>query len=204
MNLTEDLTDPDKDSYFDGIGMVPTRTICDSRSFIHGQILKSLYSGSRPRIRDLLATNPPSVIIPNYRTDWLPKEDQQFIHERYVSMADDLLVLGDLLPAGGGTFQIYHAGRYRITSTAGSNIIGTYPEPKNFDEALAASPKETPLAGSIDGVPLNGHPVQLSAGIHRIECAAGQSAAVVWVGPHMDEITRMPGFNHHLLFDNWY
>jgi hypothetical protein len=152
----------------------------------------------------LLATNPPSVIIPNYRTDWLPKEDQQFMHERYVSMADDLLVLGDLLPAGGGTFQVYHAGRYRITSTAGSNIIGTYPEPKNFEEALASPTKEPPLVGTIDGVPLNGHPIQLSVGTHRIECEAVQSAAVVWVGPHMDEIARMSGYNHRALFDNWY
>jgi hypothetical protein len=198
MTLTEDLTDPQKDTYFDAIGMVPTRAICDSRSLFRGQ------SGPGPHIQDILAANPPSVIIPNYRTDGLPREYQDFMRERYVSVADDLLVLGNLLPTGGGTFRVYHAGRYRITSAAGSNVIGAYPEPKNFEEAIASQPKEPPIVGTIDGVPLNGRPVQLSMGTHRIECEAGQSAAVVWVGPHMDEIARMPGYNHHLLFDNWY
>ncbi|HWD94350.1 MAG TPA: hypothetical protein VG938_18610 [Verrucomicrobiae bacterium] len=204
LTLAEDVTDPVKDTVFDGIGFVPTRNVPDIRSFIHGQILKSLINGPGPRIRDLLASNPPPVIIPNYRTDWLPNEDHDFMHERYVSMADDFMVLGNLLPAGGGTFPIYHAGRYRITTTAGSNIIGTYDEPKSFKDALAAPPTEPPLTGTIDGVPLNGHPVELSVGTHRLECPSGQTAAVVWVGPRVDEIARMPGCNHQDLFDNWY
>jgi hypothetical protein len=204
MGLTEDLTDPDKDSVFDGIGMVPTRKICDARTFIHGQSLRHLIDGSGPHIRDLLAANPPSVVILSYRTDWLPDEDLDFIHQRYVPMADDILVLGDLLPAGGGTFQVYHAGRYRITSAAGSNIIGTYAEPKSIKEALAPQKEEAPLAGTIDGVPLDGRPVDLSVGTHRIECASPQTAAVAWVGPKLDEVPRMPGNNHHILFVNWY
>ncbi|HEY2082784.1 MAG TPA: hypothetical protein VGI88_08355 [Verrucomicrobiae bacterium] len=204
MNLTEDLTDPVNDTVFDGIGFVPTRNVCDIRSFIHGQILKNLVNGSGPHIRDILAEHPPAVIIPSYRTDWLPKEDQDFMHERYVAMADDFLVLGSLLPAGGGTFQVYHAGRYRITSAEDSNIIGTYGEPKSFKDALAPPPKETPLVGTIDGVPLNGKPVQLSVGTHRIECEPQRTAAVAWVGPHVDEVARMPGCNHQYLFDNWY
>lgn len=204
MNLTEDLTDPVKDTIFDGIGMVATRNVCDIRSFIHGQILKNLVNGSGPHIRDMLAANPPPVIIPNYRTDWLPQEDQDFMRGRYVALADDLFVLGNVLPAGSGTFQVYHAGRYRITSAAGSNVIGTYDAPKNVSEAIATPPEEPPLVGTIDGAPLNGSPVELSVGTHRIECEAGQRAAVVWVGPHLDEVARMPGNDHQLLFDNWY
>jgi hypothetical protein len=204
MGLTEDLTDPEKDTVFDGIGMVPTRKVCDPGTFIHGQNLKHLVDGSGPHIRDMLAAHPPSVVILSYRTDWLPDDDLDFIRGRYVPMADDFMVLGSLLPAGGGTFQVYHAGRYRITSAAGSNIIGTYVEPKNIKEALAPQKPEPPLTGTVDGVPLNGRPVELSVGTHRIECAPGQSAAVAWVGPHLDEVPRMAGNNHHLLFVNWY
>src|SRR6202000_2136739 len=40
MSLTEDLTDPANDSVFDGIGMVSTRKVCDTRTFIHGQSLR--------------------------------------------------------------------------------------------------------------------------------------------------------------------
>ena len=204
MGLTEDLTDAEKDTVFDGIGMVPTRKLCDTRSLIHGQGLKSLTDGTGPHIRDLLAANPPSVVILSYRTDWLPDEDHDFIHQRYVPIADDFLVLGSQLPAGGGTFQVYHAGRYRITSAEGSNIIGTYDEPKTYKEAIAPEKAEPPLVGTVDGIPLNGRPVELSVGTHRIECGADQKAAAVWVGPHLDEISRMPGNNHRMLFVNWY
>jgi hypothetical protein len=204
MNLTEDLTDPEKDTVFDGIGMVPTRNIRDARSFIHGQSVINLINGSGPHIRDILAANPPSVIIPSYRFNWLPQEDQDFIAQRYVTMADDFLVLGTLLPAGGGTFQVFHSGRYRITSAAGSNIIGTYALPKDIKDALAPEQQQLAFAGSVDGVPLKGRPVELSVGTHRIECGPDQRAAVVWVGPHLDEVPRMPGQNRHLLFVNWY
>ncbi len=204
MNLTENLTDPAKDCVFDGIGLVPTRNEFDMRGFIHGQSLKGLVNGTGPHIRDMLAANPPSVVILSYRTEWLPEEDHEFIRQRYVPMADDFMVLGSQLPAGGGTFEVYHAGRYRVTSAEGSNIIGTYHEPTNVKEALTPVKEPPPLTGALDGVPLKGQSVELSVGTHRLECAAEQHAAVVWVGPHVDEITRMPGNNRHLLFVNWY
>lgn len=205
MNLTESLTDPKKDVVFDGIGMVPTRVPCDPRLFIHGQSVRNLVNGNGPHARDLLAEFTPAVFIPSYRTEWLGEEDHAFVRERYVPMADDFWVLGSMLPEGGGSVQIYHAGRYRITSAEDSNIIGTYDQPKDFKEALAEQKKEaTVLAGTVDGQPFNGHPVELSEGVHRIECPAGQRAAVVWVGPQRDEIPRMPGYSLHALFVNWY
>jgi hypothetical protein len=204
MNLTEDLTDPDKDTIFDGTGLVPTRKVCDARSFIHGQGLKTLVDGSGPHIRDMLAANPPSVVILSYRTDWLPEEDQEFFRQRYVPLADDFMVLGSVLPAGGGTFEVFHAGRYRITSAEGSNVIGTYAEPQTIKEALTPVKEEPPLVGTVDGVPLNGKPVELSVGTHRIECEPGQRVAAVWMGPHLDQVARMPGNSRHLLFVNWY
>jgi len=204
MKRTEDLTDPQKDTVFDGIGMVPTRNVCDVRTFIHGQSLNNLVNGPGPHIRDLLAANPPSVVILSYRTDWLPPEDIDFIYQRYVPLTDDFMVLGTLLPAGGGTFQVFHAGRYHITSAAGSHIVGTYAPPRDLKEELAEPKVEPPLVGTVDGIALNGRPIELSVGTHRIECAPDQNAAVAWVGPHLDEVPRIPGGNHHLLFVNWY
>jgi hypothetical protein len=204
MNLTEDITDPEKDCVFDGIGLVPTRKVCDMRASIHGQDLKRLVDGSGPHIRDMLAANPPSVIILSYRTDWLPPEDHDFFNQRYVPLSDDFMVLGKLLPSGGGTFEVYHAGRYRITSAEGSNIAGTYPPPATAREAIATPKQVPPLVGTVDGVSLNGQPVELSVGTHRIDCGADLKPAVVWVGPHLNELPRAPGGSRHLLFVNWY
>src|SRR5262249_20398827 len=98
---------------------------------------------------------------------------------------------------------VFHAGRYRITSAEESNIIGTYEETKNLKELLVPHAEE-PFVATVDGVPLTGQPVELSVGTHRIECRGDRRAAVVWVGPHLDQIPKMPGNNHHLLFVNWY
>src|SRR6185312_2417360 len=168
MKISEDLTDPEKDSVFDGVGMVPTRKM-DSRMLIHGQEFLSLLKNSATgiKMRGLFEANPPAVVILNYRTEWMSTEDQKFIQEHYVPIADDLMVLGTQLPEGGGTFEIYHAGRYRITSAEGSNIIGTYAEPKTMKDKLVAPKEEPPLVGTIDGKPLNGKAVELSAGTHH-------------------------------------
>lgn len=206
MNLTEELTDPEKDTVFDGIGMVPTRKVCDMRSFIHGQAFLSLVKKSADgmQLRGFLDANPPSVVILSYRTEWMSEEDKDFLRQRYVPIGDDFMVLGTQLPAGGGTFEVFHAGRYRITSDEGSNIIGTYSEPKTMKEALTPAKEQPPLVGSIDGIALDGRPVELSVGTHRLECSAGSKAAVAWVGPHLNELPRMSGRDHHRLFLNWY
>lgn len=206
MTLSEDLTDPDKDTIFDGVGMVPTRKLCDERTLIHGQAFLNLVKKSSDgmQMRGFLEANPPSIVILNYRTEWMSEEDKEFLRQRYVSIADDFMVLGSQLPAGGGTFEVFHAGRYRITSSEGSNIIGTYAEPKSMKEALAARAELPPLAGTVDGKPLNGKPVELSVGTHRIECGADRNVAVEWVGPHLDELPRMMNMDRHRLFMNWY
>jgi len=206
MALTEDLTDPEKDFVFDGIAMTPTRKPCDVRTFIHGQSYLGLSKTSAEgmQLRSYIAANPPSVVILSYRTEWMSDDDKDFLNQRYVSLADDFMVLGAQLPAGGGTFEIYHAGRYRITAAEGSNIVGTYPEPKTVREAIATPIEPPPLVGTVDGVALDGKPVQLSVGTHRIECAADHSPAVVWVGPHLDKVPRSPGGDRHHLFVNWY
>jgi hypothetical protein len=205
MTIAEDLTDPDKDSVFDGVGMVPTRKM-DCRLLIHGQEFLSLLKNSATgvKMRDLLEADPSAVVIRNYRTEWMSNEDQKFLRQRYVPIADDLMVLGTQMHEGGGRFEIYHAGRYRITSAEGSNIVGTYAEPKTMKEDFAPPKEEPPLVGTIDGKPLDGKPVELSVGTHQLECSVDQKAAVAWVGPHLDKLPRLMGRDRHELFSNWY
>jgi hypothetical protein len=71
--------------------------------------------------------------------------------------------------------------------------------------SISARPTDAPpLTGTGDGVPLNGRPDELSAGTHRLACSPGERAAVAWIGPHLDEVKRMPGNNRQTLFVNWY
>jgi len=206
MNLSEDLTDPAKDTIFDGVGMVPTRKY-DERALIHGQAFLNLVKNTTEglKMRGFLQENPPSIVILNYRTEWMSDADKEFLRQRYVAIADDFMVLGSQLPAGGGTFEVFHAGRYRITSAEDSNIIGTYDAPKSLKEAVLQKKEEVPpLVGTIDGKPFDGKPVELSVGTHRVECTADRKAAVEWVGPHADSLPRLLGMNRHSLFQNWY
>jgi hypothetical protein len=149
----------------------------------------------------MLAARPAAVFIQSYRTDWLPKEDHDFIRERYVALADDFWVLGKVLPVGGGTFQIFHPGRYRISSLQDSDAAegclgGPGRSPAPSDEAS--------FTATLDGLPVSSRPVVLTVGMHRIECKSDCPLAVVWVGPKRERIGRLSQSDHRLLFANWY
>lgn len=203
MKMAEDMTDPQKDPVYDGIGMVPTRRSIHYQWFLHSLNIRSFINGQEMALRDMLATNPAAVIIPSYRTDWLPEEDHAFIRERYVPLEDDFLVLGKILPAGGGDFEIIRPGRYQITSAEASNISGTY-TPKSLKEFFSPEPKCPPLQAILDGARFGGKPAELTVGVHRVECGAGTQPAVVWLGPHLEHIPRIGPADHRWLFINWY
>ncbi|HTL17241.1 MAG TPA: hypothetical protein VL793_08390, partial [Patescibacteria group bacterium] len=201
MNLAEDLTDPSADPVYDGIGMVLTRPSVHYWWYLHGLNVQDFLNGTGPRVCDLLAARPPAVVIPNYRTDWLSDADHAFISDRYVPVADDFWVLGKKLPAGGGTFEVHHRGRYRISTLKGSDLVDTY--------AVGLKGVMTPedpgtIQGTLDGQPLTNRPVELCEGTHRLECAPDCQPAVVWVGPHLDRIHRLGPGDHRRLFVNWY
>jgi hypothetical protein len=149
----------------------------------------------------MLAARPAAVFIPNYRTDWLPEEDHAFIRERYVSLTDDFWVLGKVLPAGGGTFEVVHPGRYRVSSLEGSDLAGTYPEGL---AGLMAPVVDGSIIGTLDGVPLSKRPVELTVGTHRIETKPDCQPAVVWLGPRQERIGRLGDSDHRFLFVRWY
>jgi hypothetical protein len=201
MSLAEDLTNPNCDPVYDGIGMVPTRPTIHFQWYLHSLNIGSFINGKGPTVSDMLSNRPPAVLIPSYRTDWLTDADHDFIKTRYVPLADDFLVLGKVLSNGGGTFEVVHPGRYRISTLNGSDLADTYP----LGVKGAMTPEEPgALIGSIDGNPLTNHPVQLAVGTHRIECAPDCQPAVVWVGPHLDRVHRIGPGDHRFLFCNWY
>jgi hypothetical protein len=199
IQVAEALTDPARDPVFDAIGMAPTRPFISDDAFLHTMN----FGGSRvqSRIADMLAARPAAVIIPNYRTDWLSARDKAFIRERYVSVADDLWVLGGVLPPGGGAFEVVHAGRYRVAPLQSSDLAGTYPD--GF-KALLDDPHESHLEGTVDGRPLTNQPMELSVGTHEIRCGSQDQPTVVWVGPKLDRLPRMRRGDHTLLFANGY
>jgi hypothetical protein len=201
MTLAEDLTSPENDRVYDGIGMVLTRKTIHYQWYLHGLNVQSFLDGSGPHVRDMLAAKPPSVLITSYRTDWLSREDHDFIQQRYVPVSDDLWVLGKTLPAGGGTFAVHHHGRYRISTLRGSDLLNTY--------ELGLKGVMTPedpgtIQGTLDGAPLTNKPVELCEGTHRIECGTNCQPAVVWMGPKLDRIHRIGPGDHRALFVNWY
>jgi hypothetical protein len=201
MRLAEDLTDQTTDPVFDGIGMVLTRPLVDPRLLLHSLYSESMLKGIGPQVRDFLAARPAAVFIPNYRTDWLPAADHDAIREMYVAVADDFWVLGKVLPAGGGPFQIFHAGRYRISSLQSSDLAA---EGSDSSGRKAAPSDEAHFTATLDGAPVSSRPVELTVGEHRIECKPGCQPAVVWVGPKLDRVGRLSQSDHRLLFVNWY
>jgi uncharacterized membrane protein len=205
MQMAEAFTDLAKDPVYDGIGIVPTRRSINFKWFLHSLNIRSFETGSGRHVRDLLAANPAAVIIPSYRTDWLPEADHQFIREHYVALGDDFWVLGTTLPRSGGRFEVIHPGRYQITSLKQSNILGTYSE--GLGELMKASgtkKEEVPFSGTLDGIIVSNQPVELAVGTHRVESAGDDEVAVVWVGPRLNTVPQVGRGDHRRLFVNWY
>lgn len=195
MTLAEDLTDPKDDQVYDATGMVLTRWSIHYYWYLHS-LNAPLITTPGFRVRDMLAAKPAAVFIPSYRTDWLPAEDHAFIRSRYVPLADDFWVLGSVLPAGGGSFEIVHPGRYCVVP---ATSLGA---PESSTNSAAAT--NTSLAGSIDGTPLSGKPVELTVGTHHFESPGNSAPAIVWVGPTLDSVPQLGPGDHRLLFVNWY
>lgn len=178
--IAEALTDPIKDRVYDGIGLVPTRASIGYDWWLHTFTIQSFYNGGRPSVSKMLEANPASVILSSYRTDWLPPKDQEFIHAHYLPLADDCLVLGGVIPAGGGAWECLQPGRYEVRARiAGEARV-------KVDGQALPSPSV----------------VVLDRGRHQVECI--EPSQVVWLGPRLSAVPFLPPGNHKTLFVNWY
>lgn len=180
MSLSESLTDPSADAVYDAIGMVPSRPSISYHWYIQSLNKSKFTDGTWPPVRDMLARNPAAVLIPSYRTDWLSQEDHDFVGRHYVALSDDFWVLGQVLPARGGAFEIIHSGRYRLSCLKGSDLPGA---PEGGASAAA---------------------VELAVGPHEIKTKDDCHPTVVWVGPSLDRIGPLAQADHRSLFVNWY
>jgi hypothetical protein len=133
----------------------------------------------------MLARKTAPVLIRNYRSDWLPESDQRFIAEHYIPLADDFSVLGQVLPAGGGSYAVLHAGRYRVYAMGEGGL------------------RELPEA-TVDGQPAGERPVELAEGLREIRCPQDVRPVVLWVGPNLRGIPDLGDSDHRRLFVNWY
>lgn len=184
MKVAEALTGP-ADPVYDAIGMVPTRPSIGFHWYLHSLNLRSFAEGKVPSVPQMLTARPAAVLIPSYRTDWLPLSDHQFIQDRYLPLADDFWILGRVLPAGGGAYHVVHEGRYVLMGRKAGAIT-------------------TLAEGHVDGQPVNAGPVSLTTGLHRVECPPDVEPIMAWVGPHLDRLPRLPESDHRRLFVNWY
>ncbi|MCC6295520.1 MAG: hypothetical protein IT469_02310 [Pseudomonadales bacterium] len=185
MRAAEALTDPVRDPVYDGTGMVPTRESIGRQWLLHSLGMPAVLAGKVPSLAEMLARRPAPVLIRNYRAGWLPESDQRFIAEHYIPLADDFLVLGQVLPEGGGSYAVLHAGRYRVYGMADGGL------------------RELPEA-AVDGRPAGEQPVELVVGLREIRCPPDIEPVVLWVGPNLRGIPDLGAGDHRRLFVNWY
>lgn len=185
MKTAEAMTDSVKDPVYDAIGMVTSRESIGYYWFLHSLNLRFFEDGEFPSVPQMLRARPAAVLITSYRTDWLPKANWDFIRQRYVPLSDDFWVLGQVLPAGGGTYQVVQAGRYQVVGLV-NGIVEPLP------------------SGTLDERPLSGDPVRLELGSRRILCPPEVQPVVVWVGPNLEAIPQIGPGDHRRLFVNWY
>ncbi len=178
--LAESLTDPSRHRVFDGSGLVPTRDPIGYHWLIHTFTIRPLSDGTWPSVRSQLADREVPVILPNYRTNWLPEPDQQFIADHYLSLAQDFLLVGARLEKGEGRWMALATGNYLLRlQGAGEAWI------------------------EVDGLRVPPGPFHLERGPHRFRFPASQTLTVIWCGPQGQSLpslenTRQP------LFINWY
>lgn len=192
MQLAEEFTDSTQDYVYDGAGMIPTRS---------GAYRELRYTVVSDPAGEKLSMRSPAVIIRSRRTAATEVKDHEFFRSHYVPLADDFWVLGQILPAGGGTFQIIHPGRYQITPKELSSVEDTYQVDK-FGFAIA--PEVKPCVGQLDGQPITNIIVELSIGEHQIHTTPDCEPAIVWLGPKSNTLTPLPNSDHRRLFVNWY
>jgi hypothetical protein len=151
----------------------------------------------------MLSTSAPAVIIPSYRTDWLPPADHEFIRSRYVPLSDDFWVLGGVLPARGGTAHIVRAGRYRVLVLEGANDE-TYPIQAVVRKGHTLQDSQLRPTLVVDGTVVTTRALVLAAGAHEVICPPDYRPAFVWLGPRLSELPLIGEGDHRTLFVNWY
>jgi len=183
VEATEALTDPQTDRVYDASGLVVNRRSVNYVWYLHSLNMRQYRTPALPSLPAMLEREPAAVFIPSYRTDWIPQTDRAFIQSNYISIADDLWVLGTRIE-DGRVWECLHAGRYVLVSDSGS-------------------PVSVPLM-SANGKALAAEPTRFERGKYTFSAQSGQKASLVWVGPRLNQVPQLTAGNHQRLFVNWY
>jgi hypothetical protein len=181
MGLAERMTDPDRHAVLDGSGLVPTRHPPGKHWLVHSFTITRMWNGTWPSIRSQLAARETPVILPNYRLDKLPEEDQAFIRAHYVSLASDFKVLGRVATGGQTDWEALAEGRYEL------RLLQAPPDATVVVDGVAAAPGVLPLG----------------RGPHRFQYPGGSALQIVWLGPGLKAMPALPD-TPEPLFLNWY
>lgn len=182
IDLAEKLTDPARHRVFDGSGLVPTRDPLGYYWLIHTFTIRPMSDGTWPSVRSQLAAHEVPVILPSYRTNSLPRQDQDFIAANYLALAQDFLVLGARMEGGEGQWTALSGGNYFLALQGGTPA----------DVAL-----------EVDGKSVSPGPIRLERRLHQFHFPPGRALVVVWTGPRGGEPPSLPG-TRMPLFLNWY
>ncbi len=186
MTTAEVMTDPLKDRVYDAAGLVPTRQSIGRYWFLHSLNLEYFRNGTWTSVQSMMTSNPPSVIIPNYRTNWLGEGDWSFIRSHFVPLSDDFWVLGGAIPQGDGAWNCLHGGKYLVLV----QLTGGFRPPALLQVDGVQVPPATPF--------------ELGRGSHHLGLPAGASGVIVWVGPQLNKLPSLPPNDHNRVFANWY
>jgi hypothetical protein len=177
----EAMTDPVHDRVYDGSGLVVTRDSIGYYLYLHSLNIRNFENGTYPSVRSMLELRPASVLLPSYRTNWLPDADQLFISANYIPLSRDFLVLGAEMPASG-TWRCLKTGRYRV---------------------FVAPPDRADLV-RVDGRQVLARPASLEKGPHFFDIPENARVLVVWVGPTLDEPPALGSGAPERTFINFY
>lgn len=179
METAERMSAPDHRVY-DAVGMILSRKSINFNWYLHSLNMSAFANGTL-RVGEMVKEHPPVVIIPNYRTSWLPEDDQVAMLSHHIPIADDFWVLGAWIESGSGDYEVLVGGRYAVFSTG---------------EASADI--------RVDGLAIEPGVVFMEKGMHHLECQDGGALAIVWLGPDLDEIPYLGQQPETPLFVNWY
>ena len=201
MSLAEDLTDAAKDPVYDGIGLVPTRRTIHFQWYLHSLNIQSFRNQPGLRVRDMLAHARLRSSFPTTAP----------IGFRRKTMRSFVNVTCPWQTISGSWGRLFLAAAARLRSFIRGAIASLRSRIRTWRRHAAwlpgaCRPDRTlgSFSAMVDGVPVPGHPVELTVGTHRFEAKPGCQAAVVWVGPQRDRVGRLSPSDHRTLFVNWY
>ena len=184
VEFLNDYTDQ-KDCVFDGVGLAIYRRGPERVWYLHSLSQPRYLAGDIPSVRDVLTSSVCPVLIESYKWQYMLPEDLAFIRSRYISHGRFIWILGGKVHAGSPgsyAFDIHKDGFYLVSLQPGA-------------------PSSAP---TIDGVPMDSHPIHLKKGGHILvtDCSLG-TVQLEWVKDSSVLRVAIPSISEPI-FVNWY